>query len=86
VGTLQSVLALGKRGGHTPGKMLIPSTHRVFAAAEDFAAGTVYMEMGHLPTSREMEKSFLKVHSVGTRQPCWSFQNRVCWKKLTRGG
>lgn len=76
VGSAGRHSAISARSGaevHIPRGTLLPSTLFGFAAAEDLAVGTVYLEMGHLSTSKETEKLFLKVRSVGTRQPCWSF-------------
>lgn len=62
---------------HISGETLLHSTLCVFAAIEDRAVGTVYLEMGHLSTHKEMKKLFLKVDPVGTGQPCWSLPSRV---------
>lgn len=69
--TLQSVLS--RAGVPISRAMLLPSTLHAFAFAEDCAAGTIQLKVGHLSTLKETEEVFLKAHSVGPRQPCWSY-------------
>lgn len=81
-GRHSAISTCSKAEVYIPRERLLPSALCGFAATEDLAVGTVYLEMGHLSTSKETEKLFLRVHSVGTRQPCWSLPRRVWRSRL----
>lgn len=68
-----AICARSRAEVHVSREMLLPSTFYVFAFAENCAVGTVHLEVGHLSTSEETKKVFLKAHSGGFRQPCWSY-------------
>lgn len=58
---------------HVSREMLLLSALYAFGFAEDCAVGTVHLKGGHLSTFKETKEVFLKAHSVGSRQPCWSY-------------
>lgn len=68
-----AICACSRAEVHISREMLLPSTLYDFVFAEDCAVGTVCLEGGHLSPLKETKEIFLKTHSAGSRQPCWSY-------------